>query len=42
MWNERVVTIVCVKCRNLVVEGIRGVGRGRKKWLESVVNGWEI
>jgi hypothetical protein len=24
------------KCRNLVVDGYRGRGRGRKKWMECV------
>jgi hypothetical protein len=26
------------KCRDLVVEGARGVGRGKKKWFECVAN----
>jgi hypothetical protein len=26
------------KCRDLVVEGVRGVGRGKKKWFECVAN----
>jgi len=26
------------KCRDLVVEGSRGEGRGRKSWMECVVN----
>jgi hypothetical protein len=27
-----------MQCRDLVVEGVRGVGRGMKKWWECVVS----
>jgi hypothetical protein len=32
-------TIGCPKCRDSVVDGVWRVCRGRKKWLECVVNG---
>ena len=37
MWNIRMETINWLfSCRNVVMAGVRGAGRGRKTWRECV------